>query len=41
MSAYHAAYPITSVHLGGAEYDFLTAYFKIYGVISYLEALEN
>ena len=32
MSAYHAAYPITSVHLGGAEYDFLTAYFKIYGV---------
>jgi hypothetical protein len=26
MSAYHATYPITSVHLGGAEYDFLTAY---------------
>ena len=32
MSTYHATYPIMSVHLGGAEYDFLTAYFKIYTV---------
>eukprot|EP01047_Picozoa_sp_COSAG01_P044466 COSAG01_NODE_4021_length_5428_cov_4.710077_2_plen_42_part_00 len=41
MSACRATYPITSVHLGGAEYDFLTAYYYMGLVISYLEALEN